>query len=217
MKKLIGFIIVLFFITPLFGQQSPIDSLAQLPLDASINQRIALYHSINQHLASIYSREERFVATKQYESIATTRQDSLYLGNSYSLISDGYRLLGDSINSQAYLQKYRNVINNYGLSLDLLSKDHLSVHTSLSIFYDELGNTTFDDIQQKDSLFGVNIINNQLKEEGVYWVKLVLRGREDRTDNCLIGFSQWLHQGWQNIETWLVHEDGSIDLSLIHI
>ena len=111
MKKLILLFASLLFATTIFSQQSPIDSLAQLPIDATISQRTVLFYLIDDYINAVNDPKEKLTTAQQYLKVASTRPDSFYLANSYLQISESYGLLKDSVKQQVYKQKYQAIKN----------------------------------------------------------------------------------------------------------
>jgi len=188
----------LLFSLTLFGQITPLDSLAQLPLSASAKEKVGLMLSLEEQFRSIKEESNKETFVDQFFEIATTRKDSIFLELAHWLKGE------DEIHS--------NISRKYGLHLEHLPSEK-RIYSHLNIYHDKKGNSTFEEIRNNDQLFGSN---NTLEEEynydprEVYWAKLVLYGNSEMTDDYLLLFSpdRWF-TSWEKIDSWMVHANDS--------
>ena len=111
--------------------------------------------------------------------------------------------------------------SNNGWSLDSFNNNTHTFYEELEIFHDKNGNTTFEEVQNFDSLFTTNTTSENFQPDDVYWSKITLRGHSEKTANYLFGSLTFENdnyafqidhgKGWQYNDAWLVHEDGSIE------
>ena len=185
--------------SPLFGQMTPIDSLAELPLDASAKEKMVLLNRIEVFLKAIKDEEEKQSLAQQYFQIAITRKDSMFLAQGHYYLDD--------------FQQQKEIQRRYGWHLDDHS-DEQSIYSTLNIYHDKEGNTTFEEIRNNDQLFENNKTSDKeynYDPKEVYWGKLILYGDSEKTDDYLFHFSSDRYfQSWGNIETWMIHANDSI-------
>lgn len=221
MRKLTFLLAFLFGISTLFAQSSPIDSLGELVINTSITEKIALKNRIHEFISAIFNGQEKRTVAQQYQQIASKRQDSLFLAQSYFHLGESYSLLEDSAKEVLYHQKYQDIVNTYGWNLEDITgylghpsySNSLFIYDALKIWVDTLGRTTFQDVRANDTLFSRNTTRKNFQPQQVYWAKLVLHGPAVTTENYLLDFmtkENGQQPIWQNIDCWTLDEKGSI-------
>ena len=197
--KLMIVFFTLFLSLPLFGQMTPIDSLAQLPTTATMKEKAALWNRIDVFIRTTKNEKEKKSFAQQYLQIAKDRNDSLFLSTAH------FRA--------GYLQKHKEISRNYGYHLDKGSNE-IALYNTLNVYHDKKGNTTFEEISNNDQLFGDNNTfddDDNYDPTEVYWGKLVLHGNSEKTDEYILHFSPNRYlTSWKNIDTWMVHANDSI-------
>ena len=201
-RKLTQAILLLLIIIatlPLFGQLTPIDSLAQLSPSASIKEMVTLKKRIGVFFRTIKKEEERKFLAEQYLKIAIDRKDSLNL-------AEAYFHLGDTLN-------YLRIKRKYGWNLDFLSGTQ-SFYNAINIYHDKTGNASFEEIRNNDPLFENNKTHDKEYDydpKEVYWTKIILYGDSEKTDDYLFLFSPNRYfRSWEKIDSWMVHANDSI-------
>lgn len=115
-----------------------------------------------------------------------------------------------------YLKAYTSMQSKIGINLqEIPQKGTLDLYPALCIFKDEEGNKTFTEVSKNNAWFDINRTIEQYDTSAVYWVKLRLNGNEQSPDSCIffVEQSEGFHS-WNQIQAYLVHEDGTVDQQL---
>jgi len=168
-----------------------------------------LAHSLGQLALMSAMLTDTFKYTLEGQSIrSTSTLESLYLPENINHI---YRYTHEHLNE--YLRQYEAIQSNIGVYLQEIPEvGKLDLYPALSIFKDPNGGKTFAEVAANKDWFTPNATMTQYDAGAVYWVKLKLRGNELGQDTCLFfvenseGF-----QSWDQIDAYLVHENGAIE------
>ena len=150
------FLLLLIITSELFAQQSPIDSIATFSSEKSLLQKIALKNRINQYFQNIENPNDGITEAKAYHELATQLQDSFFIGNSNLILSKVFAAQKDTINSQDYLNKYHEIIDQYGICLADFTGMRVRFYQSLKIMEDVNGSLQIEDVVKNENAFHVN-------------------------------------------------------------
>lgn len=217
MKKNIIFLLLFWVISPAFGQSTFIDSLEQLIPAATFSERIKLKYRTAPYLRSLVDIEEKLQQAQRYVEVATILNDSLLLDNAYWQLGSVYEIIGDTINSKKAFEQGKIIASQYGWSLGDSRRKEVPTVTFAGVFttvyQDSSQQMRFDSIRKRGEIFELHNPNYPIDTNAVYWCKLKLRGHPEKTKEYVFQISSdsYGRRSWNNINAYLVHEDGSVE------
>ncbi len=194
------------------AQSNPVDSLEQALKDATVQKRIDLKNRINEFLGSIFNPDERLELAQKYREISEKLGDSLLLGNSYFHLHTSYSALGEFEKSREAYKEKQEIQRKFGWYLLEFREENVYWYNHLNIFRDDAGTSSFERVRANEDLFTRNNTRQQFFNEDIYWAKIILRGHPTKEQSYLFHFAQndYFQYSWQNIDAWLVHENGDV-------
>ncbi len=203
------------FSLPLFGQSTFIDSLEQLILDASYQEKVKLKYQLDPYFKSILNVDERLKESKQYVEIVTHLNDSILLDHAYWNLYKVYNQLGETEKAKQANNKNIEISAAYGCQLEdvEINDGYHYAGSYMEVYADSTKRLNLDTIRNNPNLFSTNTKTHDFDSNSVYWSKLKLRGSSNKTTDYLFQISsdRLGQKSWENIEAYLIRKDGTVE------
>ena len=120
--------------------------------------------------------------------------------------------IGDK-NALSNFERHQLIASEYGIhTSELRTDEKLDLYNFLKIYKANNHNTSFENFLKSKPLFENNNTLTEFDSEAVYWIQLKLRGGQQQIDTCSFFIENMEeYSSWNNIEAYLVHEDGQVD------
>ncbi|MEL7248750.1 MAG: ATP-binding protein [Bacteroidota bacterium] len=212
MRTRLSLLYCLFFILPLAGKTSILDSLQQAVATGSIEERIRWKNRVETAFLDLEFPTARQAFAQEYLNQSLAAGDSIFIGSGYFLLAQTYEV-HDGPEAKEAWQNYQSWQSQYGWHLNDLPFGKKYWYYELQVLEDSDQVFEFKDIRKRPQAFLLNDSHKTYQPTDVYWVKLVLRGHPDRDNNYLFHIAND-HVGrlsWLKINAWLEHQNGQID------
>lgn len=119
----------------------------------------------------------------------------------------------DDKNTASYFERHQMIKSDYGIhTSELPTERKVDLYSALKIYKADHDNIGLKNLHESKDLFEYNNTLTGFDPKATYWVKLNLRGGEQQIDTCSFFVENMEgYASWNNIEAYLVHEDGQIE------